>query len=150
MFKKFVLIISLLFLFCGCEKKMNQDDDIERIHLEDKYYNKGEFIKVESNDLKDENYVLFIYNSYCSFSVPCDDIFDSFMKKYDIDFLSMPFDKFKETKYYGTVKYAPSIIIFEKGNIIAYLDAESDEDLNRYQDTTAFEEWMNKYVYFTK
>ena len=27
---------------------------------------------------------------------------------------------------------------------------ESNEDLDRYQDVSKFEEWMNKYVYFTK
>lgn len=155
MIKKVLLIIFVLFIFTGCEKKMNQDDDIERIRLTTKYYNKGEFIKINKSELltineNKENYVLFIYNNYCSFSVPCDEIFESFMKKYDIDFLKMPFEDFKKIDFYETVRYAPSIIIVKEGKIEEFLDAESDEDLDRYQDTTAFEEWMNKYVYFTK
>ena len=155
MFKKLLIIILTLFIFTGCEKKINQDDDIERIRLTTKYYNKGEFIKINKADLltineNKESYALFIYNNYCSFTVPCDEIFLSFMKKYDIDFLEMKFEDFKDTAFYEKVKYAQSIIIVDKGEIIAFLDAESDEDLDRYQDTAKFEEWMNKFVYFTK
>ena len=72
------------------------------------------------------------------------------MKKYKIDFLSIPFEEFKNTNIYKTVKYAPSVILVEKGNVVAYLDAESDDDLNKYQDINEFEEWMNNYVYFSR
>ena len=72
------------------------------------------------------------------------------MKKYNIDFVSIPFDKFKETKYYENVKYAPSIIIIKEGEIIDYLDANSDDDFNKYEDEKEFEKWLDNYVYFGK
>ena len=155
MTRKVLIIIGIIVLIGGCifDKKMNQDDDIERLYLSDKYYNDGVYIGVDSNDilnLKNDTYVLFTYNNYCSFSVPCDQVFEKFMKKYDIDFLSIPFEDFKKTKFYETIKYGPSIIIIKNDEIVAYLDANSDEDLNRYEDTKEFELWMNKYIYFKK
>ena len=72
------------------------------------------------------------------------------MTKYKIDFLSIPFDEFKKTDFYKSVKYAPSVIIIENGNIISYLDANSDIDLEKYQDVNKFEEWLNNYVNFSK
>jgi hypothetical protein len=33
------------------------------------------------------------------------------MEKYDIDFLSMSYEEFKETKFHDTVEFAPSVII---------------------------------------
>ena len=46
------------------------------------------------------------------------------------------------------MKYAPSIIIVKDKEIVSYLDANSDEDLDKYQDEEAFESYLNKYIYF--
>lgn len=148
--KKIVVVIFLIFLITGCV--LNQNDGKSRLYLDDTYYNKGNYIKVSSDKVNDlsGNYVLFTYNSYCNFSVPCDEIFKSFMEKYDIDFLSISIDDFKNTYLYDTVKYAPSIIVISDKKIIAYLDANSDEDLERYTNTKSFEKWMDNYVYFKK
>ena len=72
------------------------------------------------------------------------------MQKYNISFLSMPFKEYRNISLYNEVKYAPSIIIVENGKIVDFLDAEKDDDLDKYQDVKEFEEWINKYVYFTR
>lgn len=156
MFKKSLLFVLFILSFtitgCSFSNKLNQNDNIKRFYLEDKYYHKGDFIKIDSRsfeNIKNESFVLFTYNNYCSMAKPCEEIFKEFMKKYKIDFLSMSFEEFKNTDIYKSVKYAPSIIIIEKGKIISYLDAESDEDLNKYQDINEFEKWINNYVYFS-
>ena len=150
--KIFIIVLSILLLV-GCTHKMNQDDDKKRIYLSDSYYNKGEFINIESKELLDkvnDTYLLFTYNSYCNLPVSCEEIFKSFAKKYKIDFLTIPIDEFKNTKFYKTVKYAPSVMIIKNDEIIAYLDAESDVDLNRYQNLEEFESWLDNYIYFNK
>ena len=148
--KIFIIMLSFLVL-TGC--KLNQNDGKERMYLSNEYYNKGEFVDIKSNDLLDkvnDTYILFTYNSYCSLPVPCEDIFKSFAKKYKIDFISIPFEEFKNTKFYETVEYAPSIIIIKNNEIVDYLDANSDKDLNKYQDQKEFETWLDNYIYFTK
>ena len=134
--KKIVVIVLSVFLLTGCfSNKTNQDDGTKRIYLTSSYYNKGEFIKVDDlTTLESDTYVLFTYNNFCNLAVSCDKIFESFMKKYNIDFISISFDKFKSTYLYETVKYAPSIIIVKDKEIVSYLDANSDEDLDKYQD----------------
>lgn len=139
----YVVLCILLLFITGC-KKSN-----EKISLDKKYYNTGEFINVNSEEvskLDSENYILYSYNNYCAFSVPCEDIFKEFMNKYKIDFLSIKFEEFKKTKYYKKIKYAPSIIIISKGKIIAYLDPNSNDDSDKYQDVTKLEEWIKGYV----
>lgn len=148
-----VIICILLLLTTGCTKKINQNDDIKRLYLTDKYYNKGNFIQVSNDDLSkldDETYVLFTYNNYCTLPISCENIFKEFMEKYKIDFLSITFEDYKNTKFYDVVKYAPSIIIISKGDVIAYLDANSDDDLDKYQDVDSFEQWLNNYIYFNE
>lgn len=145
-----VVLLLITLLLTGC--KLNQNDGKERLYLSNNYYNSdGKYIEVSNEELldkQDETYVLFTYNNYCNLSVPCDQIFEVFMKKYKIDFLSIPYEDFKETTLHDTVLYAPSVIIVSEGKIIAYLDAESDEDLIRYTDANEFEKWLDKYVYF--
>ena len=140
--KKTLIFIITLVLITGCK-----DKKIEKFHLSDKYYNEGNYISIKSLDgLEKESYVLYTYNNYCSFKIPCDKVFKVYMEKYKIDFLSMPFENFKKTSLYKKVKFGPSIVIVKEGKVVAYLDADKDEDLEKYQDSTKFEEWINKYI----
>ena len=144
-----ILLVVIISIASGCNAKK----PVEKIYLSDKYYNAGEFIKVESEYLNGntkENYVLYTYNDFCSFKIPCDKIFLEFMEKYKIDFLSIPFEEFKNTSLYNKVRYAPSVIVVKSGEVVGYLDAEADEDLYRYQSVSAFEEWITKYIEVTK
>ena len=142
--KIYYLIFCILILFTtGCNK------NTQKFTLDKRYYNIGEFIKVKSDDLlklDNENYILYAYNNYCAFAIPCEDVFKEFMSKYKIDFLSITFDEFKNTKFYKEIKYAPSIIIIKEGKIVTYLDPNSDDDFEKYQDANKLEEWIKNYV----
>ncbi len=141
--KKVVLLIITLLLITGCSKKQ-----IEKFHLNNKYYNEGKFITIKNlDDLKNDTYVLYTYNNYCTFKIPCENIFKEYMEKYKIDFYGIPFEQFKKTSFYREVRYAPSIILVKDGKIIEYLDANKDKDLDKYQDSKKFEEWINNYIY---
>ena len=140
MIKKVVLVL-LLVILTGCGNS--------KFNLEDKYYQKGEYIEIALNDynkIKNESFILFTYNNYCQFAIPCDQVFLSVMEKNNISILKMPYDEFKKTNLHDKVKYAPSVIIVKKGKIIDYLDSESDSDIDLYQDQEKFENWLNKYI----
>ena len=136
-----IVIAMLLFLFYP----KNSDG---KFYLDKKYYNKGEFI--ETNILPRGSYVAYVYANVCIFSVPCDSIFKEVMNKYNIDMLEISYDDMKKTKYHEKVLYAPSVLIIKNGNLIAYLDAESNDDLEIYQNPDKFEEWLNMYIYLEK
>ena len=89
--KKIVVIVLSVFLLTGCfSNKTNQEDGTKRIYLTSSYYNKGEFIKVDDlTTLESDTYILFTYNNFCNLAVSCDKIFESFMKKYSIDFCTV-------------------------------------------------------------
>lgn len=147
--KKLFYILVLLFIICGCDN----DNNSSRFYLSDKYYGDGEYIKVKSSSIKknsSDSYVLFTYYNFCSLAVPCEDVFEKFMKDNNINFLSIPFENFKDTYLYDTVKYGPSVIIVKKGKIVAYLDSNNDEDLEKYQDVSKFKDWISEYIYLHK
>ena len=144
MFKK-IFVIACVLVLTGCFFKQ------DKFYLDNRYYSDGNFISIKATDFKNEgNYVLYTYNSYCNFPVPCEDIFKTFMEKYNINFISMPFEEFRKTSLYKKIKYAPSIIIVKDGKIISYLDADSDDDTDKYQDSSKFEKWISSYIYLEK
>ena len=141
---KKIILLLVIFLLVGCSNN-------KEFYLTDKYYNKGDFIEVKESDLKsDETYLLYTFNNFCALPVHCENIFKQVMEKYKIDILSMPFDRFKNTTYHQEIKYAPSIIIIRNGEIVSYLDANLDKDLEKYQNPTKFEEWLKEYIYLEK
>lgn len=151
--KKILIVLLISLTLTGCIISKKQNDNKIRFYLSDKYYHTGEFVKVDNKSLEKlnkENFILFTYNPYCNLPISCEKIFEEFMKKYNIDFISIPFSDFKETSYYDNVKYAPSVMIIKEGEVIDYLDANDDKDLQKYQDEKEFEKWLDSYVYFGK
>ena len=147
MLKRIVLSLLLIIIITGC----SFNKETKKFYLDDKYYGSSNFIATTSSDIPNkDSFILYTYNNYCNFAIPCDEIFTTFMNNHNIAFVSIPFADFKNTSYYKTVKYAPSIIVIKKGKVITYLDADSDEDLIKYQDVAAFETWLAKYIYFEK
>ena len=141
---KKILLLLIMFIIVGCTNN-------HKIYLTDKYYNSGDLISIEPGDIKDnETFILYTYNNFCALPVHCEEIFKEVFEKYKIDALSIPFEEFKKTIYYEKVKYAPSIIIISNGKIVAFLDANSNEDLEKYQDVSKFEEWLNNNINLKK
>jgi len=57
---------------------------------------------------------------------------------------------YKKSRLYQEVKYAPSVIIIYKGKILAYTDANSDEDLKLSKSREEFKKWITSYIYLNK
>jgi hypothetical protein len=72
------------------------------------------------------------------------------MQKYKIDVLKISIDHYKNTEFFDKVRYAPSILIINNNKVVAFLDANSDEDYNKYQDSEEFDKWLTNYVYTNK
>lgn len=141
--KKFTIIIICLFL-SACTNS-------SKFSIEKEYYKDSKYIDVNSEDIKKlkenkKSFIVFTYNNYCMLEIPCDEIFKKVMNKYNISFLYLPYEEMKNTFIYDEVKLAPSVILIKEGEIVAYLNAESDEDLLKYQDTEEFEKWLTSYI----
>lgn len=142
--KKVVLILLGLITLCSCQKKQ------EKFYLNENYYNVSGLKEITKDDiLENDNFILFTYNNYCSLAIPCEDIFKEFSENNNIQILSIPFDEFKNTKYYENVKYGPSVLIIKDGNLVAYLNAEKNSDIKKYQDINEFTDWIKNYIYLT-
>jgi len=137
-----IISISLIFIF----------KDNKKINLEDKYYDNGkllritsdEFIKLEKNK---ENFILFVHiPGVCQVSLPFAPIVEEFVEKNNITIYSLPFYDITDTSVEEYVKYSPSVLIYEDGNVISYLDSTKNEHLEYYKSIESFTKWIKKYV----
>ncbi len=144
--KKLWLLLSLIaLLLCGCEKK------VEPFKLDDEYYNKKEVINVDENDfnklIKDKkSFVIFVYMSGCLSCSDFDNVLVDFLEENKITIYKIAYADAKETSLKKKILYAPSLVIFKEGKMVAYLDAVSKEDLPYYESSEELKKWFTKYV----
>lgn len=140
--KTLVLILICIITF-GCNNKT--------FTLEDKYYEKSEFIEIDTNkfnELKEdkESFAVFIYQPLCSTSYNFNKVLTSFLEEYKITIYKMSFTDMLETDLKDTIKYYPSFVIYKDGKLIDYLDAGSDDDTEIYKNKEDFYNWFSSYV----
>lgn len=112
-------------------------------YLEEKYYGNSVFDEIDSNDLNDlindkESFAIFIHQPFCSTSYEFNKILTMFAEENKISFYKISFDEMKKTVMYENIKYYPSFAIYNNGKLIDFLEADSNEDLNRYKDMEEF------------
>ena len=120
-------------------------------NLEEKYYGNSVFNEIDSNDLNDlindkESFAIFIHQPFCSTSYEFNKILTMFAEENKISFYKISFDEMKKTVMYENIKYYPSFAIYNNGKLIDFLEADSNEDLNRYKDMEEFKNWFNSYI----
>lgn len=140
--KKIIVLILVSILLVGCNGK---------IKLEDKYYKRSEFIDADPSKVNDlikskESFVVFIYQPMCTMSSEFEELLDEYMDIRKISIYKMSFSDMKKTSLKDTVRFYPSFIIFKDGEVVDFLDADSDEDTSRYKLVKSFKEWFESYV----
>lgn len=143
--KRIILLVLVILSMTGCTKENS------KFYLNDEYYNAGKLVDIDSKELtnmlkSNDSFILFTYNPYCNFKVSCENVVENFSKNNNITIFKIPFEEFKNTKLYNTIKYAPSIILINNGKIENYLDPNKDEDSIKYQDEKALKDYIEMYI----
>lgn len=143
--KRIILLVLVILSMTGCTKENS------KFYLNDEYYNAGKLVDIDSKELtnmlkSNDSFILFTYNPYCNFKVSCENVVENFSKNNNITVFKIPFEEFKNTKLYNTVKYAPSIVLINNGKIENYLDPNKDEDSIKYQDEKALKDYIEMYI----
>ena len=147
----FVVLLLIVLLFIFNNNKIVYGNNA--FYLESNLYNtKDNYEEINVSKFNNlinnkKSFIVFTYASFCPFSAPSDKVFKSVFEKNNMKLYAIGYDKLNGNDITNKVSYAPSVMIFKKGKLVAYLDAEKDEDYNRYQNKKEFRNWLSKYVY---
>ncbi len=145
--KKILLVLLSILLLTGCKQ--------EKFYLEDKYYENSNLIEPTTEEVNElfnnkESFAAFVYTPGCISCAEFEKVTDEFRKENNIVFYHIKSEVSKETKIHEKVIYSPSAILVKDGEIIAYLDATSDKDLDVYKSKDNFKSWLEEYIYLEK
>ena len=140
-----IVLIAIGLFFLG----MYIADD--SFKLTSKYYGENKYIDLDGKTLdkiiKDkESFAVFVYQPMCAASSTLESVVTPFMGKYNLSLYKISYSDMKNTVLGKTIKYYPSIVIYEDGEIVDFLDANSGEDVDIYKTFDAFEKWFTSYV----
>lgn len=138
------IVIGIIFI-------LNNKPDNNLISLEDKYYGEYHVEEIDHtrfNELEKskENFVVYVTLVGCSSCEAFKPIADEFLKTNKLYVYHIEFKEMQQTSISNYVLYTPSMIIFQDGEKLAYLDAASDDDLPAYKTVQGLTDWFKTYI----
>lgn len=123
----------------------------ERFRLDD--YGPSESISIDDKEYTEmieakRSFVVFIDKPGCIKTADMSTWFLDFPEEMQFKYYNLSWSYAKKTSIYNYVKYTPSIALINKGEVVAWLDADSEEDKEYYDDPEALKTWLKKYIIF--
>ena len=151
------LIISLLsvvalvvvgFVFNRILEKSGDIVETNPVVIDAEFYNEDGQKKITTDDLNSavdqkKSFVLFVSYPICSEeTAQFKEYVREFQEKNKVSFYNITTDDIDGTVVKDTIKYFPTVAVFEKGEIKNYLRFDSDEDLQYYKSIEGFSKWF--------
>ena len=73
-------------------------------------------------------------------------VLTEFTKDNNLTVFRININDIEGTKIEEKIKYTPSLVIYKKGALYKYLDANSDDDTEYYKSTDSLKKWLDKYI----
>lgn len=126
--------------------------DDTRVKLDAEYYADGaEFMALTAGEYEGlveakKSFVVFVDQDGCTTADRLREYVTRYMTETGILAYRMMFEEVKESSLHTQVKYYPSVVVVSRGRVMAYLRADSDEDVGEYNNYDEFKDWMNRYL----
>ena len=126
-------------------------EQTERFRLSDEYYTPGELRDIDAatfNQLiaDQKSFVIMAHMITCPAETPLHTTTETLISTDNLVIFSMMDEEFKQTSLHDSVKYLPTAAIYRDGQLVAWLDAESDNDLPAYKSADGLRNWLAQYI----
>jgi thiol-disulfide isomerase/thioredoxin len=120
-------------------------------YLDDNYYGGSDMMELQMDELREliktkKSFAVFVYQPMCVTSSDFERLLNTFLQEKKIKIYKIAFSDIKDTELGKMVSYYPSFLIYHKGKLIDFLEADKDEDVPNYTSKEHFERWFTKYV----
>ena len=131
--------------------------DGPKIELDREYYCEGQncsdndFLELTVDEYKElsnakKTFVVFVDKDGCTTADKMRSFISDYAKSNGVKVYRIAYEDMKETSMHELVKYYPSVAIVTKGKVFKFLRADSDEDVDAFENREAFNNWMGKYL----
>lgn len=152
--KKVIISLATLFILAAIITIiiiLTTTKNEKPFYLESNYYGVNSITEIEVDELNGlidnkESFAVFVYQPMCVTSSDFESVLKNFLEEEKISIYKIAFSKIKDTKIGESIKYYPSFIIYNKGEMVDFLEANKDEDVDYYTSKKGFEGWFTKYV----
>jgi|GEM_PF-681685 len=147
-----VLIVLGGTLFIGAVAGWFSDS---KVVLDEEYYCSedcsGEFTTVSVEELEKlrtmkKSFILFVDQGGCQTAERIRGYLSEYMKEKGVKAYRISFSNLKESSFYPTIRYYPSVAIVADGEIRGFLRADAEEDSDAYNNQEAFFDWIEGYL----
>lgn len=150
-----IILVVIVGIIVIVKRNLIEKTENVMFYLEEKYYGTSVFNEIKSDDVtnlieSEESFAIFIHHPFCSASYEFNKVLVNFAEEKKISLYKISFDEMKKTNMYNSIKYYPSFAIYKEGELMDFLDAESDEDLKYYKDKDEFEKWFSNYIQYSE
>lgn len=119
--------------------------------LNEQFYGTAELTSISVDELQrlvddKASFVVFISQPSCRASADFEKILQSFIAKHPMKFYEIAFSDLKNLPFAKGVRFYPSFLVFKNGQLVDFLEADSDEDASAYTSLDGFETWFTKQI----
>lgn len=149
--KRFALLaFSFALIFIGIFGLIFSGQS-NRFPLDSDQYGDFSFVEIENEDYdalieSEKSFLLLIDQNGCITAEGLKSILEPLATEHGIRVYRMMYSDMRQTSLFDKIKYYPSVAIINKGTPVAWLRADSDEDVNRYKDKEELSSWLDTYI----
>lgn len=124
----------------------------QKVVLDAEYYNaQSGFTDLTAQEYEElvgakKSFVVFVDQGGCTTADRLREYVGRYMEEAGVSVYKMMFAEVKESSLHEFVKYYPSVVIVSRGQVVAYLRADSDDDAKVYNNYEDLEGWMKRFL----
>ncbi len=149
-----LVVLGILAMVLRSDRVENSgvvDKPVEKFMLSEEMYARGEVVEITAREFdklvaEKKSFAVVLHMVVCPAEFPVTNSAKELAHDEGMVIYSLVEEEFKQTALAQTVKYLPSVAIIHEGELVGYLDAESDEDVRYYKTAAGLKEWIGQYV----
>lgn len=119
----------------------------ETFEFSPEVYEKGEFREITMDEFEQmiavkKSFLVVPHMTVCPAEFPITDVARRLANENGMTIYGLTEEEFRKTELTEVVKYLPSAALYRDGELIDYLDAEDDGDMEYYKSVEGLKEWI--------
>lgn len=139
-----LILVTSLFVFFA----LKRDD---RFYLSSEFYASSSITNSSVDELAHliqdkQSFLVFVSQPDCRNADEFAKVLNTFLAEHSLTILKVDFSDLKSSGLAPEVKFYPSFLVYHDGELVDFLDADSDDDIPSFKTVEGFTTWLQKFV----